>query len=100
MTVNMDLTKFEIKMMCKVKVIWSAFCPAACFAHATLKVLAVFIFMRAWKEQDNFERSSDLTRLGWFFNTMGTLLESAAMTAHLFDPRRFFGNELDRIVSK
>ena len=38
-----------------------------------VQVIAVFIFMRAWKEHENFERSSDLTRLGWFFNTMGSL---------------------------
>ncbi|CAJ1357345.1 unnamed protein product, partial [Effrenium voratum] len=47
-------------------------------------VVAVFVFMRAWKEQDNFERSSDLTRLGWFFNTMGPFMP------YLLVPLAFF----------
>jgi len=53
-------------------------------ASEMASVLAVFIFMRAWKEQDNFERSSDLTRLGWFFNTMGPFLP------YLLVPLSFF----------
>ena len=83
----MNLTMLEIKMIHDVRSEGDLVCLLSGVqnAHATFKVLAVFIFMRAWKEQDNFERSSDLTRLGWFFNTMGPLLESAAMTADLFD---------------
>ncbi|CAE7429504.1 unnamed protein product [Symbiodinium natans] len=56
---------------------FSRFIYAELFAQTMSEmasVVAVFVFMRAWKEQDNFERSSDLTRLGWFMNTMGPFL--------------------------
>eukprot|EP00435_Cladocopium_sp_Y103_P014976 s237_g3.t1 len=53
-------------------------------ASELASVIAVFIFMRAWKEHENFERSSDLTRLGWFFNTMGPFLP------YLLVPLSFF----------
>ncbi|CAL1155326.1 unnamed protein product [Cladocopium goreaui] len=53
-------------------------------ASEMASVIAVFIFMRAWKEHENFERSSDLTRLGWFFNTMGPFLP------YLLVPLSFF----------
>ncbi|CAK9083819.1 Uncharacterized protein SCF082_LOCUS39767 [Durusdinium trenchii] len=70
-----------------VRVYFERFIYAELFAQTLSEmaaVVAVFVFMRAWKEQDNFERSSDLTRLGWFFNTMGPFLP------YLLIPLSFF----------
>lgn len=45
------------------------------------EVVAVFVFMRAWKEQDNFERSSDLTRLGRW-TLLGLILINSFVVWH------------------
>lgn len=63
-------------------------------ASEMASVIAVFIFMRAWKEQDNFERSSDLTRLGWFMNAMGPFLPFLIVPLSFFFRTDYFQRDV------
>jgi len=63
-------------------------------ASEMASVVAVFVFMRAWKEQDNFERSSDLTRLGWFLNAMGPFLPFLVVPLSFFFRTDYFQRDV------
>ena len=78
------LLKIPQSGVAKIKHARSHLFPLLFYRRGPAEVVAVFVFMRAWKEQDNFERSSDLTRLGWFFNTMGPFMP------YLLVPLAFF----------